>query len=368
MRRTLFLFLLAQSLLFVLPACGTLPAEDDLAECHDTKPKPFGASRRPANRPPIAVEGLQQLVHKPLLVLWEFEHQQSWSLPTFVLFEDGLLVFNKFRDFDKPAESYRQRLSPTETSDLFHKLVTPDLVAVPDRIKIAGRSHSNTVTIRWRDNEHWYSKSVLGISRKGKSIDRQKTYGPCAFVKSYLGMLSYKLPWKKVDKVERYLRRPIPEPGPIPRLGPQLMPTLTPELDYLHKVGQDIPRATQNSENIHRAALGEVSKDVVRPVPIILGALDRPLLDEVVNGHEKAIRTCYPQELTKNSTPKAAISVKFIIAKDGSVSTASIRASTIKNPEVESCVIGRVMRMQFPKPKGGGIVIVSYPFTFSDEG
>ena len=32
---------------------------------------------------------------------------------------------------------------------------------------------------------------------------------------------------------------------------------------------------------------------------------------------------------------------------------------------VENCVVGRFMRMQFPSPKGGGIVIVSYPFIFS---
>ena len=32
---------------------------------------------------------------------------------------------------------------------------------------------------------------------------------------------------------------------------------------------------------------------------------------------------------------------------------------------VEQCIVGRFMRMQFPEPKGGGIVIVSYPFIFS---
>ena len=27
--------------------------------------------------------------------------------------------------------------------------------------------------------------------------------------------------------------------------------------------------------------------------------------------------------------------------------------------------MGRFLKMQFPEPKGGGIVIVSYPFVFS---
>jgi hypothetical protein len=37
----------------------------------------------------------------------------------------------------------------------------------------------------------------------------------------------------------------------------------------------------------------------------------------------------------------------------------------MNNPAVESCINGRFMRFQFPEPKGGGIVIVSYPFIFS---
>ena len=35
------------------------------------------------------------------------------------------------------------------------------------------------------------------------------------------------------------------------------------------------------------------------------------------------------------------------------------------NASAESCIVGRFLRMQFPQPKGGGIVIVSYPFIFS---
>jgi len=60
--------------------------------------------------------------------------------------------------------------------------------------------------------------------------------------------------------------------------------------------------------------------------------------------------------------------VKFVIAKDGSVSSASTKASTLNNPIVEKCINARFMRMRFPSPKGGGIVIVSYPFVFNTQG
>ena len=40
-------------------------------------------------------------------------------------------------------------------------------------------------------------------------------------------------------------------------------------------------------------------------------------------------------------------------------------ASTVGSKAVDSCVVSRFYKMQFPEPKGGGIVIVSYPFIFS---
>lgn len=107
-------------------------------------------------------------------------------------------------------------------------------------------------------------------------------------------------------------------------------------------------------------AIGAVSGD-----PIILGALDRSLIDKVIKRHMAQIRYCYQRELTKNPNIKGKIVIKFVIAKDGSVSSANTKSSTMKAPTVESCIVGRFMRMQFPEPKGGGIVIVSYPFFFS---
>jgi len=56
-----------------------------------------------------------------------------------------------------------------------------------------------------------------------------------------------------------------------------------------------------------------------------------------------------------------------IVAKDGTVASATTKSSTMNDSAVESCVAGRFLRMQFPEPRGGGIVIVSYPLSFSTE-
>ncbi|MFN7144107.1 MAG: AgmX/PglI C-terminal domain-containing protein [Myxococcota bacterium] len=110
---------------------------------------------------------------------------------------------------------------------------------------------------------------------------------------------------------------------------------------------------------------GEGGIGTVGGDPIILGALDKSLIDAVIKRNMSQIRYCYQRELTKNPTLGGKITVKFVIAKDGTVSSATTKSSTMSNPAVESCINGRFMRFQFPEPKGGGIVIVSYPFIFS---
>ncbi len=99
--------------------------------------------------------------------------------------------------------------------------------------------------------------------------------------------------------------------------------------------------------------------------PIILGALDKSLIDAVIKRNMNQIRYCYQRELTKNPSLGGKITVKFVIAKDGSVSKAETKQTTMNNSAVEDCINGRFMKFQFPEPKGGGIVIVSYPFIFA---
>lgn len=99
--------------------------------------------------------------------------------------------------------------------------------------------------------------------------------------------------------------------------------------------------------------------------PIIIGALDSALIDEVIKRHMNQFRYCYQRELNKDASLSGKITVKFVIAGDGSVSRATIKRSSMDSHAVERCLTGRFMKLQFPQPKGNGIVIVSYPFMFT---
>ncbi len=98
--------------------------------------------------------------------------------------------------------------------------------------------------------------------------------------------------------------------------------------------------------------------------PIILGALDKTVIDRVIKQHLAQIRYCYQKELNKNPSLAGKVVIKFTIAADGTVSAAEVKSTTLNNATVEQCIVNRFLRFQFDPPAGGGIVIVSYPFVF----
>ena len=99
--------------------------------------------------------------------------------------------------------------------------------------------------------------------------------------------------------------------------------------------------------------------------PIVIGALGKAEIDAVIKRHLSSIRYCYERQLSRAPNLSGKVSIKFVISKSGAVSRAVIDSSTVNDEALESCLQSRFLHMQFPEPKGGGIVIVNYPFLFS---
>ena len=97
----------------------------------------------------------------------------------------------------------------------------------------------------------------------------------------------------------------------------------------------------------------------------VFGGLHASQIDETIKRHLSQIRYCYQRQLQKDPGLQGKLVTRFVIAQDGSVSKAETKRSTLGNAAVDSCVNGRLSRITFPEPKGGGLVIVSYPFMFS---
>ncbi|EDM74364.1 FHA/TonB domain protein [Plesiocystis pacifica SIR-1] len=97
----------------------------------------------------------------------------------------------------------------------------------------------------------------------------------------------------------------------------------------------------------------------------VQGALDRDIIRRIVRAHINEVRSCYNAGLTKNPNLQGRVAVNFVITGTGKVGSAVVQESTIKDKSVGNCIAKAVKRWKFPKPRGGGNVIVTYPFNLS---
>ncbi len=97
----------------------------------------------------------------------------------------------------------------------------------------------------------------------------------------------------------------------------------------------------------------------------VQGALDKDIIRRIVRAHINEVRACYNQGLTRNPNMQGRVAVNFMITGTGKVGSAVVQEETIKDSEVANCIAKAVKRWTFPKPQGGGNVIVTYPFQLS---
>ena len=95
--------------------------------------------------------------------------------------------------------------------------------------------------------------------------------------------------------------------------------------------------------------------------PTVVGALDQAIVRRYVKRNVQKLQYCYEKELLTNKTLQGTVTAAFTIAPNGSVGAST--ASGMKNKSVESCIASVIHDIEFPKPKGGADVTVSYPFT-----
>jgi TonB family protein len=110
---------------------------------------------------------------------------------------------------------------------------------------------------------------------------------------------------------------------------------------------------------------GSQQPDVVGGQVKTTGGLDRDVIGRTIRSHLKEVKFCYEQELMRRPSLHGRVTVKFAISPTGSVSSSAVDASTVNDARVERCIAQAVQRWEFPKPAGGGVVIVSYPFVLA---
>lgn len=95
---------------------------------------------------------------------------------------------------------------------------------------------------------------------------------------------------------------------------------------------------------------------------VILGGLDPDVIAAIIRRYLPQIQHCYEQQLALNPGLKGKVTVSFVISGTGSVKSATVAESSLSNSATEACITEKIMKWEFPKPKGGGSVGVKYPF------
>jgi outer membrane biosynthesis protein TonB len=104
------------------------------------------------------------------------------------------------------------------------------------------------------------------------------------------------------------------------------------------------------------------------PPEVSVVGMDKELIRQVIHAHKSEVRYCYELELTRNPKLEGKTAVRFLISHTGAVTVSNVVESTVRSSQLESCVAGRVRTWQFPRPPGGGTVVVTYPFVFRANG
>ena len=107
----------------------------------------------------------------------------------------------------------------------------------------------------------------------------------------------------------------------------------------------------------------------LEPKTVVLGSMDPELLRKILREYIPQFRHCYQQELIGNSDKiKGVIDLNFTISAGGKVSKYQIKVKDAQFSQKGVGCMGQVLGLiDFPKPKGGGVVDVRQPLNFFAE-
>jgi hypothetical protein len=102
---------------------------------------------------------------------------------------------------------------------------------------------------------------------------------------------------------------------------------------------------------------------------VVLGSIDPEMLRKILGEYLAQFKFCYQQELQEQSEKiKGIVDLNFRIEGDGKVSKVNIKSAQTKFSDKGIGCMSNILRMiDFPKPKGGGLVDVRQPLNFYSE-
>lgn len=97
------------------------------------------------------------------------------------------------------------------------------------------------------------------------------------------------------------------------------------------------------------------------------GSIDKEAIRKVIRDNQRQIQACYEKTLNKNPNLYGKVILEWVIIGNGRVANARVKSSTLKNSEVEQCIVSRLRTWKFPEPPPDQEALVSYPFLFNAQ-
>lgn len=110
--------------------------------------------------------------------------------------------------------------------------------------------------------------------------------------------------------------------------------------------------------------VGNAEVGIIEEETEVDGGLDRDVIARVIQSQLGQIKYCYERQLSANPDLYGKVLVKFTIGATGQVVAQMVGNTSLNNAMVEGCILRRIAGWQFPQPKGGTNVLVTYPFLF----
>ena len=98
--------------------------------------------------------------------------------------------------------------------------------------------------------------------------------------------------------------------------------------------------------------------------PTVTGDLDRAIIRRYLKRNLSRLQSCYEKELLATAGLAGTVTAHFTIGSNGTVSGATATGVGA----VATCVATVIAAIEFPRPRGGGVVQVTYPISFSPTG
>jgi hypothetical protein len=116
------------------------------------------------------------------------------------------------------------------------------------------------------------------------------------------------------------------------------------------------------------AARGDAAPISTGRNPYENSGCNRIELRKTILAHQSEVRDCYQARINEKPDVAGEIHVEIVVGQGGKVASATPTKSTLNDDKLQACVLGRILRWEFPAPKGAASCSITFPWVFKPLG